>query len=319
MTETIVGAIEPELASAARARARQKPPDNLDAWDHHQRRALAPVEVHYGRLERSGGPVPTSDRAGPRVRARTRGTSDAPHYRMLFDITDAPDQALQEALQVGRRAVAADNRDPFAHFALGRVQTALGDSNDAIAGLEKAIELNPNFALAYYGLATALMYASRVAEAVPHARRAIRQSPHDPAMWALESAAGTAHFVLREYDEAVAWLRRATRHPAHGTGIVVRLHGRAPSRNSMLAERLQLVPSDRGRLIAAHFLSIQQLPAQQYRGLGTDVRLLPVPTVVRPELEDLNPEDRRASPHHSNDLGVRRGNCESITFGGHRS
>ena len=197
MTETIVGAIEPELASIVRTHARQKPTDNLDAWDHHQRGLWHlwkftnddsdEAEVHFRHaiaLDAGFGPAHA-------------GLAVLLHYRMLFDITDSPDEDLQEALLAGERAIAEDGQDPFAHFALGRVQTALGNSDRAIAELEKAVELNPNFALAYYGLGTALVYAGRGREAVPHFHRAIRQSPHDPAMWAFENNVGATYFAPR--------------------------------------------------------------------------------------------------------------------------
>jgi adenylate cyclase len=37
ITETIVAAVEPELGSVERERARRKPPESLDAWDLYQR------------------------------------------------------------------------------------------------------------------------------------------------------------------------------------------------------------------------------------------------------------------------------------------
>ncbi len=37
MTQTIVGAVEPELSAAERERAANKPPESLDAWETYQR------------------------------------------------------------------------------------------------------------------------------------------------------------------------------------------------------------------------------------------------------------------------------------------
>jgi len=45
ITQTVVGAIEPELSCAEQERARQKPPDNLDAWDFYQR-----GQWHFNRI-----------------------------------------------------------------------------------------------------------------------------------------------------------------------------------------------------------------------------------------------------------------------------
>ncbi|MCH7795441.1 MAG: tetratricopeptide repeat protein [Proteobacteria bacterium] len=112
--------------------------------------------------------------------------------------------------------MSADDKDPFAHFALGRVLTMQGDFEAAIAELEKAIDLNPNLALAYYGLGFALTWSGRAREALPHFHKAIRQSPHDPALWSFETMTGFAHIQLGEYAEAVEWLRKGARHPNSG-------------------------------------------------------------------------------------------------------
>ncbi len=91
--------------------------------------------------------------------------------------------------------------------------TMQGDFEAAIAELEKAIDLNPNLALAYYGLGFALTWSGRAREALPHFHKAIRQSPHDPALWTFETMTGYAHIQLDEYAAAVEWLRKAARHP----------------------------------------------------------------------------------------------------------
>jgi tetratricopeptide (TPR) repeat protein len=131
----------------------------------------------------------------------------------MYGWTDTPDQTLGRALRAGQLAVSTDDKDPFAHFALGRVQTLQGDFETAIAELEKAIDLNPNLALAYYGLGFALTWSGRAREALPYFHKAIRQSPHDPALWSFETMTGFAHILLGEFAEAVEWLRKAARHP----------------------------------------------------------------------------------------------------------
>ena len=216
MTATIVGAIEPELGGAERARAKRKPPDNLDAWDRYQRGLW-----HFWRFTRDD-----ADEAERLFQsAIDLDPGFGPAYasvaylftlRVVFGWTDAPDQTLGRALRAGQQAVSADDKDAFAHYALGRVQTLQGDFETAIAEVEKAIDLNPNLALAYYGLGFALTWSGRTREALPHFHKAIRQSPHDPLLWRFENMAGFAHLHLGEYAEAVEWHRKAARHPNSG-------------------------------------------------------------------------------------------------------
>ncbi len=213
MTAIIVGAIEPELGSAERDRAKRKPPENLDAWDRYQRglwHLWRFTRDDYGEAERLFQSAIDLD---PGFGPAYAGVAYLFTLRVIFGWTDTPDQTLGRALRAGQLAVSTDDKDPFAHFALGRVQTLQGEFETAIAELEKAIDLNPNLALAYYGLGFALSWSGRAREALPHIHKAIRQSPHDPLLWRFENMAGVAHVQLGEYVEAVEWLRKAARHP----------------------------------------------------------------------------------------------------------
>jgi len=216
MTATIVGAIEPELGGAERARAKRKPPDNLDAWDRYQRGLWHLWRYNrddYGEAEKL---FQASIDLDPGFGPAYAGVAYLLNSSVIMGWTDAPDQTLGRALRAGQLALSADDKDPFAHYALGRVLTMQGDFEAAIAEVEKAIDLNPNLALAYYGLGFALTWSGRAREALPHFHKAIRQSPHDPALWTFETMTGFAHIQLGEYAEAVEWHRKGARHPNSG-------------------------------------------------------------------------------------------------------
>ncbi len=213
MTATIVGAIEPELGAAERDRAKRKPPDNLDAWDRYQQGLW-----HLWRYTREDADeaeklFQSAIDLDPGFGPAYAGVGYLHYYQLFLGWTDAPDQTLGRALRAGQQAVSLDDKDAVAHFVLGRVHMMQGDFEAAIAETEKAIDLNPNFAIAYCGLGLALNWSGRAREALPHLHRAIRQSPHDPALWLFETIAGYAHIQLGEYAAAVEWLRKAARHP----------------------------------------------------------------------------------------------------------
>jgi hypothetical protein len=52
---------------------------------------------------------------------------------------------LEEAFLTGRQAVAADDRDADAHFALGRILYLRRDLDASIAECEAAVSYNPSF------------------------------------------------------------------------------------------------------------------------------------------------------------------------------
>jgi tetratricopeptide (TPR) repeat protein len=108
-------------------------------------------------------------------------------------------------------AILVDSEDPWAHHALGCVYLFTRRFEDSLAEFELALRLNPNFSMAqgYYGLA--LCYSGRWEEAVAAARRALRLSPRDPFSAVYCGIAAYAHFIGRDYDEAIRLAREGIR------------------------------------------------------------------------------------------------------------
>lgn len=119
-------------------------------------------------------------------------------------------------MQAGRNGVAIDNKDPMAHFGLGRALTLMRDYDEAIVELEIATDLNPNFALGYMGLGVALTGAGRPAKAVEALDKAIRLSPHGPFLWTMENMRASAKIAMGQYELALEDARRACRHSNAG-------------------------------------------------------------------------------------------------------
>ena len=120
---------------------------------------------------------------------------------------------LQRGLDAGRRAVALDDLDPFAHVGLGRIQIVRAEHDQAIACFDRAIELNPSFAIAYYGKAHSLWHCGHPDQAVACHDEAIRLSPRDPLMWTFLASKAIALFMLQRYDDALECSRRAQQYP----------------------------------------------------------------------------------------------------------
>jgi tetratricopeptide (TPR) repeat protein len=108
-------------------------------------------------------------------------------------------------------AILADSEDPWAHNALGAVYLFMRRFEDALADLEVALRLNPNFSLAqgYYSLV--LSYVGRWEEGSVAARRALRLSPRDPFSAVFCGIAAYAEFIGRNYDEAIRLSREGIR------------------------------------------------------------------------------------------------------------
>jgi tetratricopeptide (TPR) repeat protein len=124
-----------------------------------------------------------------------------------------PGDRLSRALEEARAAIAADEWDAFGHEVLGRVLLLHGEHEASLAAHEASLALNPNYANAHYGLAFALCFTGQPEEAIRELDEAQRLSPHDPLLWAFMGIKSFAFTLLRRYDEALVWAKRAQQWP----------------------------------------------------------------------------------------------------------
>jgi tetratricopeptide (TPR) repeat protein len=119
---------------------------------------------------------------------------------------------VEEGIAMARRAIAAAGDDPwvldFAGLALAQLA---GDNHAALSALDRAIVLNPNFALAFGHRAVVLSYVNRPDEAIRAAHQAIRLSPLDPAMFSFCQALARAELAAGRYEAGLSWAEEALR------------------------------------------------------------------------------------------------------------
>ena len=239
IAETVAGAIAPELEAAERERAHRKPPGSLDAWDAYQRgmwhlyRFTAADNLAARRLFEDAIARDADFAPGHAGYAYTHFTAHLMGY---------PDVDLDAALAAARRAVAVDDRDAMAHFALGRIHQALGQYAQAVAELSEAVALNPNFAHAHFALGFACALTGDVARSHAEIDLAERQSPRDPILWAVESTRAIIFASSGDYERALAEARKASRRPNAdvwafvGLAIAATRTGRDDEAQAALAE-----------------------------------------------------------------------------------
>jgi adenylate cyclase len=203
ITESVVGALAPNLLNAEFERARRKPPANLDAYDYLLR-ALPHVFAN----------TPTEAReAIPLLKEALRLDPDYPYAHALLAGTisqiyrsasgaeraDLQKQAGEHAL----RALARDSDDGnVLTYAGWSLLIAVHDVARGRTALDKATQLNPNLAvaLAYHGIALALTGEPQAA--IADATKLLRLSPIDPSRFLAWQALAIARIDLKEYDEA---------------------------------------------------------------------------------------------------------------------
>ena len=209
----IVAALADEIQSAECSRSMLRPPSSLDAWEAYHRglwhmyRFNGPDNLEAERFFRDALKLdPTFSRA-------YAGLSFTHFQNAFLSLTPDPERQIQLALQVAAQSLDADDRDPAAHWAMGRALWLNRKTDESLLELQRSVELSPNFALGYYTLGFVQAQAGdpRVAiEATDYSRQL---SPFDPLQFGMLASRALAHVRLGEFEEAAAWSVRAAGRP----------------------------------------------------------------------------------------------------------
>jgi tetratricopeptide (TPR) repeat protein len=110
----------------------------------------------------------------------------------------------------------ADDRDPAAHWAMGRALWLRGRHEQSLQELEQAVDLSPNFAMAHYTLAFVRSQSGDALTAIDSAELARQLSPYDPMLFAMHATRALALVRLNRIDDAAdAAVKAAARPNAH--------------------------------------------------------------------------------------------------------
>jgi tetratricopeptide (TPR) repeat protein len=210
MTESVVGAIAPQLERAEIERARRKPTESLSAYDYYLH---GMANLHRGSRE-------AIDQALPLFAKAIELDHDfAPAYAMAAWchfwrkvngwMTDSS-QEVAEGARLARRAVELGRDDAVALTRAGHALSHLGgDLDGGIALLDRALVLNPNLAAAWFLSGFLRVWHGEPDGAIEHFARAMRLSPLDPEMYRMQAGMAVAHLFARRFDTASSWAERA--------------------------------------------------------------------------------------------------------------
>jgi adenylate cyclase len=208
ITERVVAAVEPQLYAAEGIRAKRKPPESLDAWECVVR-ALSCVNSRsqndYAMARELLGRAIELDPAYAQAYALFA-------YVMGLEVLygwKPREIALARALEAAQKAVVLDSDDAWAHFALGFVYGMTRRAEEAVVEHEKALALNPNFALAYTYQGSALAYLGRGEEALLKIDASERLSPRGLFQGVNNVCRAAAHFSAEQHRDAVSCARKS--------------------------------------------------------------------------------------------------------------
>ena len=217
----IVASIASEIEYAERNRALLKPPSSLDAWEAHHRGLWHMYRFAKADNEQAGHFFETALRLDPTFAPAYAGLSFT-HFQNAFQNWARRDVEIEKAYATAGQSLMADDRDPTAHWAMGRALWLRGRQDESVAELEQAVRLSPNFAIGHYALAFVRSQAGDARAAIESADHSRHLSPFDPLLFAILAARAMALVRLGEFDEAAEWAARAAARPnAHPHVIAI--------------------------------------------------------------------------------------------------
>lgn len=115
--------------------------------------------------------------------------------------TEAPNETLEQALVLARKAVALDKTSPQTYWALSFVYLYRKQFNEAVDAVEQAIQLTPNYADGYGLLAFISTFRGQSEEATAYIRRGIELNPYYTYEYTF--SLGRAYYDSGRYPEAI--------------------------------------------------------------------------------------------------------------------
>jgi DNA-binding SARP family transcriptional activator len=207
----IVASIASEIETIERNRAVLIPPNSLDAWEAHHRGLWHMYRFSQADNAQARRFFETAVRLDPTFSRAYAGLSFT-HFQEAFQGWAKREPESERAYQAAAHGLMADDRDPAAHWAMGRALWLRGQHDQSVAELERAIDLSPNFALGHYNLAFVHATAGDARAAISSSDFSRELSPFDPMLFGMFGARAMALVRLGEFEEAAAWgVRAATR------------------------------------------------------------------------------------------------------------
>jgi class 3 adenylate cyclase/TolB-like protein len=116
---------------------------------------------------------------------------------------------IAQADDLIKRALAVDPRYYLAHHAKAWLMLAERNPEAAVEEEERSLAVNPSYIGSYVALCSAQIAMGQPELALKTADTAIRLSPRDPVLPAIDVQKAEAYLMLRQDQPAVEWLRRS--------------------------------------------------------------------------------------------------------------
>ncbi|HSX61076.1 MAG TPA: winged helix-turn-helix domain-containing protein [Tahibacter sp.] len=212
MTESVVGAIAPQLERAEIRRAQRKPTGSLDSYDYY---LYGMASFHRGTSDAIDAALPSFRKAIELDRefASAYGMAAWCHlWRRINNWPGGSASDIAEGHDLACRAVALGKDDAVALTRGGHALAHFGgDLDRGVALLDRALALNPNLSSAWFLGAYLRLWRGEPDAAIERFAHAMRLSPLDSELFRMQAGMAMAHLLAGRFDMASTWAERSSR------------------------------------------------------------------------------------------------------------
>ena len=207
ITQHIVAALKVTLSEAEKSRIAAGGTRDVNAHDCflRGRKLIYGVKRDRGIFDQATACFRRAIEIDPTYAAAYAGLGEAYILDWQNHWSDAPEASLHQAEHFASAAIAIDDQDPFAHFVASLVAMFTRDYERWAHEADRALSLNPNYALALCQRGNVHVYMGEPAKAIPYIERAIRLDPAFQQQYL--HFLGTANFVAGDYETAAVLFR----------------------------------------------------------------------------------------------------------------
>ena len=246
----IVASIASEIEAVERNRAILKPPNSLNAWESYHRGLWHMYRFNKVDNDRAGHFFEMAVGLDPTFARAYAGLSFT-HWQNAFQRWAERDQEIDRAFETAGQSLVADDRDPAAHWAMGRALWLRDKRDQSLAELETAVDLSPNFALGHYTLSFVHSTSGDPRAAIESSDHSRHLSPFDPLLFGMLGTRAMALVRLGQFEEAADWAVKAAARPnAHAHILAIAAHclalaGRVEEARTFTAQIHKTLPNYR--------------------------------------------------------------------------
>ncbi len=206
----VAAAIESHVLMAEGARALSRSEHDLSPWE-----VVARAKAHYWRLTKADAKIAIASLSGI---AEAVPDYAAAQGLLGFCLVNAAHmgwidraQGLAPGREHAIRAIALDACDPWGHTALGYWAMMERRTEESLAALRQAVDLNPNSPTARTHLSRGLAFAGHFNDAIEQGEQAIRLGKFDPDMAFFLGGIAVAQHAAGRFEDAIRWSIEAQR------------------------------------------------------------------------------------------------------------